>query len=463
MDSPVDQPRRLPLVVQTSNRATSTDKDARLVNGFVEGQGSNEYHVYKRPGLQNEATLQLIPNTARGSFVWNNEYYQVSGPNIYKGNISIGVVDNRGFYNFVACLGATPRLIFGNGFFAYSYSVSTGLVPLGGVQPPLNVCNGWAYVDQTIYYLSLDAFVYGSGLNDPNTWDASNFIAAHIEPDNGIALARHLVYVIALKEFTTEVFYDAGNPAGSPLAPVQGAKINFGCASARSVVDIDGDLYWLGITREGSPIVLKMADLKVYVISPPAVVRLFDGSNLAGSIYAWSHKEGGHTFYVLTSTINNITMAYDINEQYWSQWTDVDGNHMQIVSSVGFRGETILQHALNGKNYSMKQVNTNDDGDVITFDLYTPNFDGQVDRRKNINMLRLNCDRQVGSFLQIRNNDFDYDPLKWTNYRLMDLSQQRPILTRCGTFYRRAYNIRHQSDTPLRITSVDLQIDIGTS
>lgn len=461
-NSPVDVPKRLPLVVQASNRAFDADVDARLINGFIESGTGGEPHVYKRPGTLAQVTKSVAAGVGRGNFVWNTLYLQVVGGSLYSSTTLLGMVDPRGFYSFVACLGAVPKVILGNGFFAYSYSPSTGLHPLGGTQPPLNVTNGWAYVDQTIYYQSFDAFVYGSGLNDPNNWDPANVIAAHIEPDNGIALARHLVYVIALKEFTTEVFYDAGNAAGSPLAPVQGAKINFGCASARSVIDIDGDLFWLGITREGSPIVLRMADLKVSVISPPAIVRLFDSSNLAGSVYAWSHKEGGHTFYILTSTSQNITMAYDIAEGYWAQWTDVNGNYMPIVSSIGFQGTTLLQHESNGKTYSMQQQYTNDDGSVITWELYTPNFDGQIDRRKILNMLRLNCDKQVGSTLQVRNNDFDYDSTKWTAFRTMDLSMQRPILTRCGTFYRRVYHLKHQSDTPLRITSVDLQLDIGT-
>src|SRR5690606_20128084 len=45
-------PPRLPLMVITSNRDGSTDKDARLVNCYLEVDDQGELWIYKRPGLQ---------------------------------------------------------------------------------------------------------------------------------------------------------------------------------------------------------------------------------------------------------------------------------------------------------------------------------------------------------------------------------------------------------------------------
>jgi len=57
-------------------------------------------------------------------------------------------------------------------------------------------------------------------------------------------------------------------------------------------------------------------------------------------------------------------------------------------------------------------------------------------------------------------SDDDYQT--WSNFREVDLSKNRPMLTNCGTFRRRAYHFRHQSNTPLRIQAVELMIDLGT-
>jgi hypothetical protein len=105
---------------------------------------------------------------------------------------------------------------------------------------------------------------------------------------------------------------------------------------------------------------------------------------------------------------------------------------------------------------------TNDDGVVTTWDLYTPNFDGGVRRRKQMKVLEIIGDQTPGSVMQVRTNDYDYDPAKWTNFRKVDLSVRKPILTDCGTFMRRAHHFRHQCNTRLRLQAAEMQIDLGT-
>lgn len=47
----VSLPKRLPLVLEPENRDESTDKDAKLVNGYVEkSKHEGEYWLFKRPG-----------------------------------------------------------------------------------------------------------------------------------------------------------------------------------------------------------------------------------------------------------------------------------------------------------------------------------------------------------------------------------------------------------------------------
>jgi hypothetical protein len=74
--------------------------------------------------------------------------------------------------------------------------------------------------------------------------------------------------------------------------------------------------------------------------------------------------------------------------------------------------------------------------------------------------MRFNADQTDGSVLYVRASEDDYQT--WSNFRKVDLSKKRPILTGLGTFYRRAYHFRHYCNTKFRIRSVDLQMDIGT-
>lgn len=467
----VELPKRWPLVVAPSNRDGTTSKDARLVNGYIEKGTDGNYEVYKRPGMAVSYvdSNSYAAGTARGFFssanlgllaIIDNHFY-VNGSLV--GNLSSSP---PGYYFFTEYLGATPGIAFTNGPWGYYYDGA--LHTMGGTEPPSGGSTrgtpGLGYLDGTIYYVARNSRVYGSGLNDPNTWDALNFLLADTTPDGGKMLIRHLSYVIAFKSWSAEVFYDAGNATASPLAPVQGAHINWGCANTLTMLDIDGNLYWIGTTRSGAASILCMSNLQVSVISDARIDRLLssDMASVFGTAASWSYKNAGHVFYIVTIVGLNLTLAYDINEGAWSQWTDVDGNYLPIQYSQSIAGLQYLLHMTSGVVYQMDPSFTTDAGSVITFDLYTPNFDGEVDRLKMLNMLRINADQQSGSVLQVRCNDSDYDPSQWTSYRNVDLSTKRPFLFGCGSFRRRAYHLRHQSSTPLRITSLDLQLDLGT-
>lgn len=457
----VGLPKRLPLVTEAANRDSSTGKDARMVNCYAERTGEQEYAIYKRPGLLESATYSESAATGRGMYNWRGNIYTIFADTLYKDGTSIGTVSNAGFYAFSECLGATPKLFLDNLTTAYTWD-NTTLFTIVDAQFPSNRILGSAYLDATTYVGTTAAVLWASDLDDPQAWDGLNFLTARIEPDRGVAVAKQLVYVIFFKEWTTEVFYDAENASGSPLGPVQGAKVGWGCASARSVQCIDDTLLWLATTRSAQAQVIMMANLKAEVVSTPAIERLLDNVVFT-NVYSWTLKDEGHTFYVLTSVEANVTLAFDIRERRWSQWTDASGNYLPIIASAATSSNThLVQHVSNGKVYVMDRTYTNDNGSIITVDLYTPNWDGGLDRRKHLNALRVLADRQQGSLLQVRHNDYDYDPAKWTRYRTLDLGHARPVLTNLGSFRRRAHNFRHQSDTALRMQAVDLQLDIGT-
>jgi len=517
----VDVPKRLPLIVEPENRDETTLKDAKLLNGYVElNDKTKEYWVYKRPGMLQEGATKT--GIGLGVYNWQGDIYSIFGATLYKNGTGIGTVDaTHGVYQWCSSLGTTPRLQLGNGYAAYNWD-NTTLVPITDIATitagdfvtgisytilvpgttdftligaansnvgtvfiatgpgtgtgtatttsnfPADMVKGWAYLDGTTYSMDSKAYIHGSdtipGMNRPDLWtDLTNTIGAQIEPDRGIALAKQLVYVLALKEWSTEVFYDAQNPVGaSPLAPVQGAKINYGCVSADSVQEIDGTLLWLATNRSSAAQVIMVENLKPTVVSNKAIERLLGEADFT-LIASFGMKYEGHRFYGLTIKNANLTLVYDMTDKMWSQWTDVDGNYFPIVANTYKSGTgRVLQHGTNGKLYLFDSDYTSDDGDLITVDLYTPNFDGGVKRRKQLTMLEFIGDQASGSVLQVRTNDYDYDPAKWTNFRRVDMNARKPTLTNCGTFLRRATHIRHACDTRLRIQAIELQLDIGT-
>ena len=452
-------PKRLPLVVSPENRDYSTAKDSRLVNGFIEkSETTGEYHLYKRQGLAVDTTLS---GAGQGVYNWKGDIYAVFGTSLYKNGVSIGTVDaTGGVYAFDQTLGATPYLVLGNGVKAYTWD-NTTLAQITDVDFPAAFVKGWAYLDGTSYVMTAKAEIQGSDLNNPTSWDPLNVLIAQIEPDGGVALGKQLVYVIAFKQWSTEIFYDAANATGSPLGTVQGAKVNWGCANAASIQNVDGILFWIATNRNASVQVLALDNLKPQVISTPPIERLLDEADTsAGNVFSWSFKDEGHWFYGITLKSENLTLVYDYKERMWAQWTDKNGNYFPFVSATfDSDGNHIFQHETNGKLYKLDSTFWTDAGDLITVDIYTPNFDAGVRRRKQMNFLEFIGDQTPGSILQVRKSDDDYQT--WSNFRTVDLSKRRPYLTGCGTFYRRAHHFRHACNTPLRLQAIEMQLDIG--
>jgi hypothetical protein len=337
---------------------------------------------------------------------------------------------------------------------------------------PLNHVKGWAYLDGTLYVMDESAGIYGTstlsfggigGLDDPRLWDPLNLIVARTGHGDGVSVAMHLSYLVAFKEESTEFFYDAVNPIASPLASVQGAHSHYGCLAVDSIQDIKGVLIWISSSRTRTPQIVALDNLNTKPISTSPVERLLQNADFT-EVSSWNFEHYGHRFYGVTIKNSNITLVYDLDEGMWYQWTDASGNYWPIVTHAGRTAPqaSYVQHESNGKIYLVGEdyIYPSDDGVLFPVDIYTPNFDGGVDRRKTLNAMFFTADQQTGSKLQVRFSDDDYQ--SWTNFREVNLGNKKPVLTNCGTFIHRAWHFRHIHNTPFRIGSVGLQVDLGT-
>ena len=327
---------------------------------------------------------------------------------------------------------------------------------------PANVVPGQAYLNGYTYVMTTVAAIYNSKLNDVSNlaWSPLNYLIAQIEPDGGVYLAKQLVYVIAFKQWSTEVFYDAGNPVGSPLAQVQAAKVNYGCRIAGSVAEVESRLIWISTTRSGNIGVMVMESLKVRSISTPAIERILQEVDYTQSVYSWGANIGGHELYILTCIGANITLVYDFSTKLWSQWTDSSGNYFPFIASTfSAMSQVILQHISNGTLVTISQLVFQDAGGTITVTVVTPEFDAGSRKIKYLSKLDFISDQTTGSTLSVRASDDSY--VTWSNTRTVDLSKKKPNLTDCGSFVKRAYEIKYTANTPLRLYGIEMQVELG--
>jgi hypothetical protein len=464
----VSEPLQIPLVAPLGNRYNSLTVDSRLVNCFAEqGSGKDDWFVYKRPGLTVYDTHHGATGTARGMYQWRGSLYTILNGTMYRNGIAlVGALNNGGTYSFSPSMGATPRLFFKNTANAYVVDGAGTITAVTGADPdyPASTVYGSAYLDGTTYVMDGEAKIYGSAaaLDDPTSWDALNLITAQIEPTAGVALAKQLSYVVALKREYTELFYDSGNATGSPLSRVPGAKVNYGCFSANTLKSMGGDLVWVADTGEGTVCVVLMTNAKIDVISTPQIERILSAALGAESYFCWGIRFEGHRFYGLTLVNANITLVYDLTVGVWYQWTDSSGNYFPAAFSAyeTIRNQPLFLHPTNGNIYTLDSAAYQDDGATFPVEIYTPNWDGQTRRTKTLARVDFLGDA-VATDVTLAFSDDDY--ATWSSTYTTTMNLARPGVADLGEFYRRAFKIRHFDNTAFRIKSLEAYLGVGVS
>lgn len=209
----------------------------------------------------------------------------------------------------------------------------TTITKVTDVDYPATTVPGAANLDGAIYVMDAKGVIYGSDLIAPIVWSALNFISAIAEADAGVAIARQLDTIIAFKETSTEFFYDAGNPTGSPLSKMPNALLEVGCASAASLAYSDNTLFFMSQHKQKGRSVMKFEGTTPKQVSTPWVDRILDGDSLA-TIYAFVVRTNGHVFYFLTLRASAITLVYDDTMNDWHTATKLSAYPAATVTSA---------------------------------------------------------------------------------------------------------------------------------
>ena len=326
---------------------------------------------------------------------------------------------------------------------------------------PSNMVSGFASLDGYLVVMDANADVYTSNVDDPTTWTSTDFINAELNPDDGVAVARHLNYITAFGEYTTEFFYNAANAVGSPLGRVEGAAYSYGCAAGDTVVVMQNMVFFVALTQEGAKSIYQFEGLSPKRISSSAIDRLLEGEGSAlEDAYAFAANINGHWAYILQ--LSNKTLVYDMEGQMWTEWTSYNGVSETAFRCCAFSLKDYVGHMLdssNGKIYTFDPTVYQDDGEDILVTMVTDLYDFGNIRRKFLYRIDVIGDRQAASSpVSISWTDDNY--VTYTSARSVDLSS-RAYLTRLGQFERRAFKLVHQANTPLRLEALDLYFTLS--
>ena len=328
---------------------------------------------------------------------------------------------------------------------------------------PANPTPGLVYLDGYVFAMDSQGQIWQSDNENPSAWGALNFTSAKSEADEGKAIARHLNYIVAFKQWTADFFFDAGNATGSVLSINQSAHMEIGCADGNSIQNPEQTLIWMGNVVEGGRAIYMLNGLSPTKVSTKAVETFLNASNLSGT-YSWLYKIAGHTLYGLVLTDQNVTLVYDVTENEWHVWTTSKDNigggeayfECSFVTQFPFNsGSFYVLDAVNGLVFTLSPTNYVDPFGPIRMRIVTDRMDFNTFAFKVGSALTIFGD-QINDVMQVRHTEDDYNT--WSQYRNLNLNLQKPCLYQLGRFRRRAYEFLYTGNNPLRLEKVDFNL-----
>ena len=329
---------------------------SRAVNFMPEATGATDDKaaliLTATPGTQVFTIIPEAATSVRGMYTFQGHLFAVVGDGLYQ-------VEDDGTYDLVDRLLTADgivdfadngladsgvggnQLIMVDGLYGYVYNVATSTFTILShddiVDPVVTGIPEFPATPKMVTYLDgyfviIDGtmrFVV-SDLYDGTTYQGLATAAVSSMPDNVQAVTAINNQLLFVKEFTTEVWYDAAVPTseGCPFARVSGAVYNYGTPAPWSLARGSNSVFFVSSAKtnnQGSFFsVVQVTDYSPTVISTAPIAYKISQSTDISSCFAYCYADQGHMFYVLTNPVDDWTLVYDVTTQMWHERSSFD-------------------------------------------------------------------------------------------------------------------------------------------
>lgn len=194
-----------------------------------------------------------------------------------------------------------------------------------------------------------------SGLEDPTTWNALDFDAASVAPDNALAIASQVSLLWIIGDETAQAYYNSGNP-DFPYDIVLNATQEVGILAPQSLADSDDGIFYLATTPEGGRFVYQIKGQAGRVISQDEQENFLAQLVTPSECYGFIYKQAGKSFYVLQCGESggrdpkvSSTLIYNIKAQRWETRSINDGTGWRAGGHGILANENIVGSRLSGR------------------------------------------------------------------------------------------------------------------
>ena len=343
--------------------------DNRMVNLFPEvvPEGGKEPAFLQRaPGLVRLLTAGTGP--IRGLWQFGNYGYAVSGNTLFQidGNWVATAKGSVGGGGPVSMADNGTQLFIAANPDGYIYNSATDVFQQI-TDPDFPGAGTVGYLDgYFIFNEPGTQKIWVTSLLDGTSVDPLEFASAEGNPDNVVAIFVDHREVWVYGTNSTEVWYDAGL-LDFPLARIQGAYNELGCAAPYSIAKMDNQIYWLGKDARGQGMVFRASGYMGQRISTHAIEwQLQQYTDLSDAV-GYTYQQDGHSFYVLNFPSADTTWVFDVATGAWHErasFSNGEFNRHRGNSQMFFNGKTVIGDYQNNKIYNFDLDVYADDGAI---------------------------------------------------------------------------------------------------
>ena len=339
------------------------------------------------PGLNFFTTAAAI---IRGAHIFNGVMFVVAGNTLYSISISgvlsspLGTLGTSTGRVSMADNGIQSAGVGGNqlcivdGVAGYIYDVSTSTFSVISSAFPPGGATQVTYIDGYFVVIGTNSMnAFASNLYDGTTWNGLATSPISGAPDFLRAVVNSHQQLFFMKEYTSEIWYDAAVPTtqGFPFARVSGAIIDYGIIAPFTLIRAENTLFWLASQRNndvGEFVGIAMLNgYQPQIISPPAITYQISQMAAINDAVSYSYSEGGHTFVVFVFPTGNATYAYDTTTGMWHERSSYPGSGLYVIGRhIGdcycfFNNKHYVSDYRNGNIYEMSSAFLDDNGNPI--------------------------------------------------------------------------------------------------
>lgn len=463
-------------------------RDSHIINLYYDrvSQENKEREVSlkKRPGLAATTTsLNKVASTdvVRGYFYDEDSdiYYWVVKDKAYYLQPSVSAVavlmftlgtttGDVGFASFAKSTGEVYTLM-SDGVTLHQQRIRPTIAAMAAVVDPdlptphtpcISVLDGYVFLSKgnTLYNSDNDTF---------DAWTAGNDIDCEMSSDDIRYHYQNKNYIVAIGYNSLEIFWDAANATGSPLSRNDSGFKSIGYIDGYAC---SGDQHFFVGQEKGSlPAVYMNENFKVEKISNEVVERTIQSrfttqyaTDYVDDIICRIISVDGHDFYCIGNS--NISWYYDFREKMWFEW--------RTSTDTAFIIEAAFSKFQGGQYVIVKGGTTIDFLSPLVYNDKGVNFTCSYTTQDNLfgsanwkvcNRISLVCDRHAASgtsnlIIQWSDNDWADGP---TGSQTVNVFSNMPIARRCGRFRNRSFRLLYTDNYPIRMKSLELEINIG--